>query len=213
MEHILNYNDAQPRMTFKVMSLPGRALATCIIISLGLGMLGAIGQIVIHDIIPTFYAVETADEKSTETGDHDDMHTDMMAPGTASERGDLFAELSQPEAEPDKKPFYAGEQFVWTLKWTHIHLFGMGMIFIFMGAISLFLDAGIYLRTWLIVLPFVGILIDIAAMWLKGFISPAFFWLHIPGGGIFGLIFIYVSVRALWEMWFKHEPDHNLSHN
>ena len=53
-----------------------------------------------------------------------------------------------------------GDQFVWTLKWTHIHLFDMGMIFIFMGFISLLLDAGTKIRTWLIVLPFVGVLID-----------------------------------------------------
>jgi len=206
MENIFKNNGAPQHITFKVMSLPARALATCIIISLGLGMMGAIGQIVIHDIIPTFYSGETTEEMKPEAGSHGDMNTDMMEPGATSERGDLFAELTQPEDQSAKKPFYTGEQFIWTLKWTHIHLFGMGMIFIFMGAISLFLDAGIHLRTWLIALPFAGILIDIAAMWLKGFISPAFFWLHIPGGGIFGLIFVYVSLRALWEMWFKHEP-------
>jgi hypothetical protein len=203
MEHIISNCGAQQRITFKVMSLPAKALATCIIISLGLGMLGAIGQILIHDIIPTFYSGEESNKKSPETRSHSDMQMEMMETGTTSERGDLFAELTKPEAKPGKKPFYATEQFVWTLKWTHIHLFGMGMIFIFMGAISLFLDAGIHLRTGLIVLPFVGILIDISATWLKGFISPAFFWLHIPGGGIFGLIFIYVSVRALKEMWIK----------
>ena len=119
------------------------------------------------------------------------------------DRGDLFSDLSTTETQPKKTPFYAGEQFVWTLKWTHIHLFGMSMIFIFMGVISLLLDADPKIRTWLIVLPFIGVLIDILAMWLKGFVSPAFFWLHIPGGGIFVLIFGYVSLRALWEMWFR----------
>ena len=104
---------------------------------------------------------------------------------------------------PEKKPFYENEQFVWSLRWTHIHLFGIGMIFIFMGGISLLLDAGPTFRAWLIALPFVGMLIDIAAVWLKGFVSPGFFWLHLPGGGLFGLVFGYVSLRALWEMWFK----------
>ena len=41
---------------------------------------------------------------------------------------------------------FSGEQFVWTLKWSHIHLFGMGMIFIFMGVISLLLAA--HTRRW-----------------------------------------------------------------
>lgn len=125
-------NGSKPRTTFKVMSLPARALETCIIISLGKGMLGAIDQIVIHDIIPTFYSGKTTEEMTPETGS---------------------------------------------------------------------------IRTWLVLLPFAGILIDITARWLKGYISPAFFWLHIPGGGIFGLIFVYVFLRTLWETWFKHEPS------
>lgn len=42
------------------------------------------------------------------------------------------------------------------------------MIFIFMGAITLFLNLSARIRTWLIVLPFMGVIIDIATMWLKG---------------------------------------------
>jgi len=72
-----------------------------------------------------------------------------------------------------------------------------------MGVISLLLDAGPKVRAWLMVLPFVGVLIDIVAMWLNAFVSPIFFWLHLPGGGLFGLVFVYVSLRALWEMWIK----------
>jgi hypothetical protein len=86
------------------------------------------------------------------------------------------------------------------------------MIFIFMGGISLLLDAGATFRAWLIVLPFVGILIDIAALRLKGFVSPVFFVLHLPGGGLFVLVFGYVSLRALWEMWFKQRPLESLRH-
>ena len=49
-------------------------------------------------------------------------------------------------------------------------------------------------------------LIDNLAMWLKAIVSPAFFWLHIPGGGIFAVVFGYVSARALWEMWAAPQP-------
>jgi hypothetical protein len=169
------------------------------------GMLGAAGQIIVHDIIPTFYTENTTSEISSES--HlDNMTTGEMASNSSSDRGDLFSSLPPAVTETADKPFYADEQFVWTLRWSHIHLFGMGIIFIFIGVISLLLDASPKLRTWLIVLPFVGVLIDIAAMWLKLFVSPIFFWLHIPGGGIFGLIFIYVSLRAFWEMWIKAQP-------
>lgn len=77
----------------------------------------------------------------------------------------------------------------------------MNMIFIFMGTITLFLNISIKKRTWLIVLPFIGVLVDIATVWLKGYISPAFFWLHIPGGGLFAIVFVIVSIRAFWEMY------------
>jgi hypothetical protein len=129
----------------------------------------------------------------------------VSSPGereATSGRGDLFA--SAPLEEKVAEPFYKKEQFVWTLRWTHIHLFGMSMIFIFMGAITLFLDLSLKARTWLIVLPFLGVLVDIAGVWLKGYISPAFFWLHVPGGALFGAILVYVSLRALWEMWYQN---------
>ena len=70
-----------------------------------------------------------------------------------------------------------------------------------MGAIALFLNVSIKARTWLIILPFVGVLLDIAAVWLKGYISRSFFWLHIPGGGLFGIVFTIVAIRAFWEMY------------
>jgi hypothetical protein len=62
-------------------------------------------------------------------------------------------------------------------------------------------------RAWLIVLPFVGVLVDTAAVWLKGYISPAFFWLHVPGGALFGTIFVFVAFRALKEMWQPGEAS------
>ena len=74
------------------------------------------------------------------------------------------------------------------------------------GAITIWLDVGSSLRTWLVVLPFIGVLVDILAIWLKAFVSPAFFWLHVPGGGLFAAVFAYVSLRALWEMWFIAMP-------
>jgi hypothetical protein len=77
----------------------------------------------------------------------------------------------------------------------------MSMIFIFVGMVTSFLDLSSKTRTWLIALPFIGILIDIASMWLKGYVSPHFFWLHVPGGGLFGMIFVFVFVRAHYEMW------------
>jgi hypothetical protein len=194
-----------PGLTLSILPTPAKALATCIIAMLAVGMLGALGQIVVHDIIPTFYGAPASSEAIGQAAVHGAGPAAPTLSSSGGDRGDLFADLGTAETMAPK-PFYQGEQFVWILKWTHIHLFGMGMIFIFVGAIAVGLDVGVGLRTWLVVLPFVGILVDILAMWLKAFVSPMFFWLHLPGGGLFVVVFFYVSLRAIREMWFTSKP-------
>ena len=186
--------------------VPAKALISCILLTMMVAMLGALGQIVIHDIIPTFFAESSTMDSAgmaMEAMPDSGSATDVTSP---VKRGDLFSDdvpVTKEKAHP--MPFHKTEQFVWTLKWTHIHLFGMNMIFIFMGVIAIFLDVRTRWKTLLVVLPFVGVLIDIATMWLKAFVSPDFFWLHIPGGGLFGFAFFYVSLRAFWEMWWTRK--------
>lgn len=185
--------------TLKTFPIPAKALATAVILSMALAMAGAMGQVVVHDIVPTFFT-----QSDSEYSDNHSMSGKAESPvaqeGGINSRGDLLSGGSI-ELHETKPSFFASEQFVWTLKWTHIHLFGMSMIFIIMGVVCLFLDLSLRVRTWLVILPFAGVLIDIAAVWLKAFVSPAFFWLHIPGGGIFGVVFVYIAIRAMVEMW------------
>jgi hypothetical protein len=170
--------------------VPAKVLVTAILGSMAIGLVGALGQILIHDIIPTLYKGSPAGHAA---------HSAHESP--EGERGDLLADMPFKPAPEIHRPIYESEQFVWTLRWTHIHLFGMNMIFIFVGMVTSFLDLSSKTRTWLITLPFIGILIDIASMWLKGYVSQHFFWLHVPGGGLFGMIFVFVFARAFYEMW------------
>ncbi len=181
--------------------IPAKALVTAIILVMAIGMAGALGQIIVHDIIPTFFSNRQAGDHAGHSEGGDTRSGLSPADEATESRGDLFSVTAPTEQADSGEPFYKTEQFVWALKWTHIHLFGMSMIFIFMGAIAVFLNLEVWLRTCLVIFPFGGLLIDIAAVWLKGYVSPVFFWLHIPGGGIFGLAFAIVSVKALWEMW------------
>ena len=191
--------------TLAQLPLPAKALVSIVILTMAFAMLGALGQIIVHDIIPTFYSGQSSgDLKNSEKSDPDSSKEEDQ--GT-SERGDLFADVPTQTDAFRKQSLYQTERFVWTLKWTHIHLFGINMIFIFMGAVTLFLNISIKTRTWLVILPFICVLIDIAAVWLKGYISPAFFWLHIPGGGLFGIVFVIVSTRAFCEMYGVRKND------
>ncbi|MGW8325673.1 MAG: hypothetical protein ACWGNI_08185 [Desulfobacterales bacterium] len=169
--------------------LTGKVLATMIIVMMSLGLGVALGQIIVHDIIPTFWS-----DRQHMTMDHAEMETQ------SDMRGDLFA-----DAPLGKKviPFYQTDEFIFALKFTHIHIFGMSAIFILMGILVLFLDVSKKIRIWLIVLPFIGVIIDLASVWLKLFVDPIFFWLHIPGGVLFGVVFVVDAILMLWQMWMN----------
>jgi hypothetical protein len=169
--------------------LTGKVWVTMIIVMMSLGLIVALGQIVVHDIIPTF---QDGDKHLSMDHSKSENHADM--------RGDLFSDTP---VEKKGSPFYQTDEFIFALKFTHIHIFGMSAIFILMGILVLFLDVSQRIRIWLIVLPFIGIVIDLASVWLKLFVDPVFFWLHIPGGALFGTVFVVDSVIMLWQMWMN----------
>ena len=77
----------------------------------------------------------------------------------------------------------------------------MSAIFILMGILVLFLDVSQRIRILLIILPIISIIIDLISVWLKLFVDPVFFWLHTPGGSLFGIVFAVDAVFILWQMW------------
>lgn len=171
--------------------LPAKALASALLLVMALGMTGAIGQIIVHDILPTFFSNEAKT----------DGHVGTPTLSSTGGKGDLFNDLLDMTVPEKTVPKVDREQFVWLLKWTHIHLFGMNIIFILLGCVTIFLNLKASVRAWLVALPIVGVVIDITAMWLKAYVSPAFFWMHMPGGGLFGAVFLFVFFRGMREMW------------
>jgi hypothetical protein len=187
-----NHFELGPRLS--AWSLPGKILVTMIIVMMSLGLCVAAGQIIVHDIIPTFWG--------------ENKHV-MLNQGEIEKqsitRGDLFADM--PVKENATPFFYQTDEFIFALKFTHIHIFGMSAIFIIMGIIVYFLELGIKARILLIVLPFIGVIIDLASVWLKLFVHPAFFWLHIPGGSLFGAVFVIDALLVLWQMWINTSTE------
>ncbi len=180
---------------------PAKVLVTSVILIMSIAMFGALGQVVVHDIIPTFFEKEPHGNYTEKAMNNLTLSESEKEERMTGGRGNLFEDIPLKENAYVKKPFYKSQQFVWLLKWTHIHLFGMNMIFIFMGTIALFLNMSDGWRSCLVILPFIGVLVDITAMWLKAYVSPSFFWLHIPGGGMFGAVFVIVAFSAIVEMW------------
>ena len=54
-------------------------------------------------------------------------------------------------------------------------------------------------------LPFAGTLIDIGGMWGTRFLSPSFSVLVIAGGSLFALGYVLISLRSVYELWFRKE--------
>ena len=66
--------------TLKQFPLPAKVLVTAIILTMAVGMVGALAQIILHDVIPTFFSSDS-NPKTTEP---------PQADPETEERGDLF---------------------------------------------------------------------------------------------------------------------------
>ena len=84
---------------------------------------------------------------------------------------------------------------------SHIHLFGISFIFMFVGLIFS-LAAGVpkTLKATAIVMPYVFLVIDIASWWLTK-LNPNFAWFTIIGGGMMALSFAFMWIVSMYEMW------------
>ena len=84
---------------------------------------------------------------------------------------------------------------------SHIHLFGIAFIFMFVGLIFS-LAAGVppALKASAIVMPYIFLFVDIASWWLTK-LSPHFAWLVIIGGGMMALSFVFMWTVSMYEMW------------
>lgn len=84
---------------------------------------------------------------------------------------------------------------------SHIHLFGIAFIFMFVGLIfSLASGVPDPLKGTAIVMPYVFLILDIASWWLTK-LNPNFALLVILGGGGMAMAFVFMLVVSLYEMW------------
>lgn len=89
---------------------------------------------------------------------------------------------------------------------SHIHLFGLTLIFTIIGFI--FSHAYIkwrHVKSLIILVPFLAIFVDIASWWLTK-VSAAFGYTVIIGGALMGVAFALQWAISMYQMWFFH-PD------
>lgn len=99
-----------------------------------------------------------------------------------------------------------GVSFSSLVRVSHIHLFGMTMIFAIMGFI--FSHAYVrqrYFKSTLIALPFLAMLIDIGSWWLTK-ISLVFAYAVVAGGVVMGISFLLQWLISAHQIWFLRAP-------
>ena len=117
-----------------------------------------------------------------------------------AEAGSL-PDFSQFENVKKRAEANQGASFPSLARVSHIHLFGIAFIFMFVGLIFA-LTTGVRsrLKATAITLPYVFLLTDIASWWLTK-LNPNFALLVIVGGGGMAMAFVFMWVVSLYEMW------------
>ncbi|MGD0960244.1 MAG: hypothetical protein ABSB19_10595 [Methylomonas sp.] len=85
---------------------------------------------------------------------------------------------------------------------SHIHLFGIGFIFMFVGLIFSFSETStLKYKCIAIGMPYVFLMVDILSWWLTK-LNPMFAWLVIIAGAGMAMSFAFMWLVSVLEMWF-----------
>jgi hypothetical protein len=94
-----------------------------------------------------------------------------------------------------------GTSIVQLARVSHIHLFGVSIIFLLTGMIFGLSETPVWLRVSLVILPYVTIIMDIGSWWATKYLDPTFAYIVIAGGALMGLALASQILISLWEMW------------
>jgi hypothetical protein len=84
---------------------------------------------------------------------------------------------------------------------SHIHLFGISIIFLLTGAIFSLSATPAWFRVIVVVIPYLAIIMDIGSWWATKYFSPVFAYVVLIGGALMGLALACQILISLWDMW------------
>jgi hypothetical protein len=90
---------------------------------------------------------------------------------------------------------------------SHIHLFGMTFIFFILGFIfSHAFIRPIWLKSLVVLTPFVCIIADVSSWYFTKIYTP-FAWVVLVAGGLMGASFAFMWITSMYQMWFYKPPE------
>jgi hypothetical protein len=84
---------------------------------------------------------------------------------------------------------------------SHIHLFGISIIFLLTGAIFSLSETPAWFRVIIVVIPYLAILMDIGSWWATKYFDPVFAYVVLMGGAFMGAAMACQILVSLWDMW------------
>lgn len=112
-----------------------------------------------------------------------------VAPLTSYEEVEKFTKLD------------SGPSLLQLARVSHIHLFGISIIFFLTGAIFSLSETPIWFRVVVLVAPYVAIVMDIGSWWATKYYDPVFGYVVLVGGAFMGLAMACQILVSLWDMW------------
>lgn len=82
----------------------------------------------------------------------------------------------------------------------HIHLFGVGLVLFGVGYIFALTDLKMWIKASVIVIPFLGMFIDVVC-WFLTKLDPVFGWVVVISGGAMGVAMTAEILISLYQMW------------
>lgn len=83
----------------------------------------------------------------------------------------------------------------------HVHLFGLSLVFFLVCLLFVFTSLPEKVKAFLVSMPFIGMFVDFAGLWLTVFSHAFFGWFSLVFGGVMAISFFIIIGRPLYEMW------------
>jgi hypothetical protein len=84
---------------------------------------------------------------------------------------------------------------------SHVHLFGISIIFLLTGAIFALSEVSWKWRLPIVALPYLAVWADIGSWWITKY-DPVFAYVVVAGGTLMGVALAVQIFYSLWAMWF-----------
>lgn len=101
-----------------------------------------------------------------------------------------------------------GESFGSLVKVSHIHLFGVSIVFYLLGRIFILSEMPPWLKRAIVAIPFLAIVMDIGSWWLTRY-ANVFAYAVMIGGALTGVSFAIQAFTSLYQMWIYKPKNHN----